>query len=280
MNFEYIPKTQKKLKFDYYIDSYEKFYCFVDEFNIVKVDWSQPISITPSYLLRLLTNGSSERARGYGKGQEKEDDEYSLKLMPYYLPLLDHGALWRLKNGNVICTATPYGDQNTIIESFIKLKQEFDYPDSIRLQFLSDEYTFRSTGNHMILIYFDPSQEAFDPHCSNAELRKRAILHSGPGVLRQQTPSSLFIRDRYVSEYAKRRAQGLCQLCGQPAPFPCPDGTPYLEVHHVIWLADGGSDSIDHTVALCPNCHRKMHILDLNDDVQKLMVLAAKTDWY
>jgi 5-methylcytosine-specific restriction protein A len=37
------------------------------------------------------------------------------------------------------------------------------------------------------------------------------------------------------------------------------DGTPYLEVHHVKWLALGGSDTVSNAVALCPNCHRLMH---------------------
>ncbi|MFM5358466.1 HNH endonuclease [Aeromonas veronii] len=37
------------------------------------------------------------------------------------------------------------------------------------------------------------------------------------------------------------------------------DGTPYLEVHHKEKLADGGEDTLENTIALCPNCHRKFH---------------------
>ncbi|MBC8673865.1 HNH endonuclease [Aeromonas hydrophila] len=37
------------------------------------------------------------------------------------------------------------------------------------------------------------------------------------------------------------------------------DGTPYLEVHHIQPLANGGEDTIQNTMALCPNCHRKRH---------------------
>ncbi len=40
--------------------------------------------------------------------------------------------------------------------------------------------------------------------------------------------------------------------------FEREDGSP-LEVHHVIRLADGGSDTINNSVALCPNCHRELH---------------------
>jgi 5-methylcytosine-specific restriction protein A len=39
-----------------------------------------------------------------------------------------------------------------------------------------------------------------------------------------------------------------------------------LEVHHIQWLSNDGDDTIDNIVALCPNCHRKMHILDLEKD--------------
>jgi len=43
-----------------------------------------------------------------------------------------------------------------------------------------------------------------------------------------------------------------------------------LESHHVIWLSRNGEDTIYNTVALDPSCHRKMHILDLVSDVEKL----------
>ena len=81
-------------------------------------------------------------------------------------------------------------------------------------------------------------------------------------------------RDQYVSEYAKRLAKGICNLCGKPAPFKKKDGSPYLETHHVIWLSKGGADSIDNTVALCPNCHKKMHIVNDPADVKTLLSVA------
>jgi 5-methylcytosine-specific restriction protein A len=35
-------------------------------------------------------------------------------------------------------------------------------------------------------------------------------------------------------------------------------------------VGSGGKDTIDNTVDLCPNCHRKMHVLDLKGDKEKL----------
>jgi len=79
-------------------------------------------------------------------------------------------------------------------------------------------------------------------------------------------------RDPYVSRLTKRRAKGICELCEEPAPFTDAKGEPYLETHHVEWLARGGEDSLANTVALCPNCHRQMHVLDSESDKSKLRV--------
>ena len=83
-------------------------------------------------------------------------------------------------------------------------------------------------------------------------------------------------RDAYIAKYAKRRANGICQLCGEGAPFVTPNGEPYLESHHIVWLSKGGEDSIENTVALCPNCHKKMHIVNDPEDVEKLKKLATE----
>ena len=88
--------------------------------------------------------------------------------------------------------------------------------------------------------------------------------------------SNQYDRNPWIKELAKRRANGVCQLCDEPAPFNSKDGSPYLEIHHVEWLAKGGDDSIDNTVALCPNCHRKMHIVEDRHDVEKLKEIASR----
>ena len=52
--------------------------------------------------------------------------------------------------------------------------------------------------------------------------------------------------------------------------FSDKEGKPYIETHHIDWLSKGGEDTIENTVALCPNCHRKMHIINSEKDVEKL----------
>jgi len=79
-------------------------------------------------------------------------------------------------------------------------------------------------------------------------------------------------RDPLISEYVKRKANGVCTLCEKEAPFLDKSKKPFLEVHHIEWLSNGGEDTLENTVALCPNCHRKMHHLNLTRDKQKLLL--------
>ena len=56
------------------------------------------------------------------------------------------------------------------------------------------------------------------------------------------------------------RANGICEYCRKSAPFFRPsNGQPFLEVHHKKRLADGGEDTVENAIAVCPNCHRELH---------------------
>ena len=87
---------------------------------------------------------------------------------------------------------------------------------------------------------------------------------------KRPTRSNYFQRDENIILYSLLRAKGICELCEEPAPFVKSDGEGFLEVHHIQHLANNGDDSIENTVALCPNCHRKMHKLGKIKDVKKL----------
>lgn len=105
------------------------------------------------------------------------------------------------------------------------------------------------------------------------KLKKLAEDHSGKSISKKTTTEA-YVRNPYIAQYVKRRANGKCQLCNQSAPFKDQFGEPYLESHHVVWLSNGGEDSIKNAVALCPNCHRKMHIVNDPDDVAMLIHIA------
>lgn len=113
-------------------------------------------------------------------------------------------------------------------------------------------------------------------HLTDDELEERAQSVKDAKVGQRRVISSAYVRNAYVTEHAKRRANGFCQLCGQRAPFNDKDGQPYLECHHIQWLSQGGHDSIDNTAALCPNCHKMMHILNRISDQELLAAKARK----
>ena len=94
------------------------------------------------------------------------------------------------------------------------------------------------------------------------EEAKRKNLAKPQGNLRPASTSSAitqYQRDAAVKAWVLQQANGKCESCDQPAPFNGSDGQPFLEVHHVRQLADGGSDTVTNAVALCPNCHREAH---------------------
>lgn len=68
-----------------------------------------------------------------------------------------------------------------------------------------------------------------------------------------------YTRSQEVKEYVKARADGVCEGCDKPAPFTSKTGDPYLHAHHIHELSKGGSDTIDTVIALCPNCHYRVH---------------------
>lgn len=90
--------------------------------------------------------------------------------------------------------------------------------------------------------------------------RQRRLLAASPVAERILSLGYIFNRNPDVVAEILSRANGVCQDCGQPAPFNRRgDGSPYLEVHHRMPLAEGGQDTIENAIALCPNCHRKAH---------------------
>ena len=76
---------------------------------------------------------------------------------------------------------------------------------------------------------------------------------------KKATKSETYVRETAVIAWVLIAAKKTCELCQEPAPFRKPSGEPYLEVHHVVPLADDGPDVVTNAVALCPNCHAQCH---------------------
>jgi 5-methylcytosine-specific restriction protein A len=91
------------------------------------------------------------------------------------------------------------------------------------------------------------------------ELRALALQESTSSVSEEEARQTIYQRSKAVQIYVKRRAEGTCEGCGNDAPFVTPQGRPYLEAHHVRRVSDGGPDHPRWVIALCPNCHRRIH---------------------
>jgi len=75
---------------------------------------------------------------------------------------------------------------------------------------------------------------------------------------RTSTAGSRFQRDEKVRRFVTGQAKGACEYCRELG-FLLPDGSHYLEAHHIIALANQGSDTVDNVIALCPSDHREAH---------------------
>jgi 5-methylcytosine-specific restriction protein A len=64
-------------------------------------------------------------------------------------------------------------------------------------------------------------------------------------------------RPELLKRFALRSAGGVCQGCGEEIRFVDIHGDPFLEIHHLHRRVDGGSNSPENVIALCPDCHRR-----------------------
>ncbi|EGU6979114.1 MULTISPECIES: HNH endonuclease [Vibrio harveyi group] len=73
------------------------------------------------------------------------------------------------------------------------------------------------------------------------------------------TTTTSYSRSPEVKAWVLNRADGKCEHCNEKAPFETEEGKPFLEVHHIVPLVDGGADTVENCAGICPNCHRMLH---------------------
>lgn len=79
---------------------------------------------------------------------------------------------------------------------------------------------------------------------------------------------TIYNRNAKVKAWVLQNSNGKCESCNSNTHFQAEHGISFLEVHHLKQLSDGGSDTVNNSVALCPNCHREIH-LGLNKEKKK-----------
>lgn len=152
----------------------------------------------------------------------------------------------------------------------IRTAQERRLP--IRVIVLTRPPTTRVKGRKVELRKLDPTSWAvvsFDASTGDVVLRRGAaaapfadqfsLPDAGTDTpARKPISGSALQRDRVVREQVLLRAFGRCEYCGSPG-FKLPSGAIFLETHHVVPLAKGGTDRTSNVVAICPNDHREAH---------------------
>ena len=103
------------------------------------------------------------------------------------------------------------------------------------------------------------------------KLIAKAKRRAGPPPKRQRTIND-FVRDPFVVAAALARGEGRCEMpkCASQL-FDRDDDRPYLEVHHITPLGEGGDDTLLNAAALCPACHRELHFGKRRMEKRKLL---------
>ncbi len=119
---------------------------------------------------------------------------------------------------------------------------------------------------------YQPPIVAFEANVDEALKNKFGDIPEGT-TSPNKTTSTITVVERLpeIKAWVLDASNGKCECCNEPAPFQKSNGYPYLEVHHLRRLADGGSDRISNAVAICPNCHRELHYGIRGQDLIKHM---------
>ena len=67
-----------------------------------------------------------------------------------------------------------------------------------------------------------------------------------------------YVRDPKVVAWVLQNAKGFCELC-ETQGYEDDNGERFLETHHIVFLSNGGEDSITNVAAVCETCHGKLH---------------------
>lgn len=191
-------------------------------------------------------------------------------VLKYYMYSVNNVFKSEYKYNSAIINAPKYGtpiyvfekeDEKCTLKGIYEYeKDELDTSDGSRW-FILKKISLFDTKHLVTEQEYDQEinkQVSISRTSNKIERRKRLIAApKSPDTV--TVTSTQFVRNGDVIVEVLERAKGICEECKKPAPFLRKDLTPYLEVHHVKPLSEGGEDTVENAKALCPNCHRAAH---------------------
>ena len=130
-------------------------------------------------------------------------------------------------------------------------------PSTIELYDRADTRLYAQEIRDRVYRFYTKNSQSEEASDSSRDLRAKAMRDGVQNPVASSTSTKAYARSTAVRAYVISRSGGKCEACDSEAPFLTKNGDPYVEVHHVHGLAQGGDDTIFNTMALCPNCHRR-----------------------
>jgi len=146
-------------------------------------------------------------------------------------------------------------------------REAYDGIEGMKLQFtrLGEDNSYKVD---MILVgsYADYVIK-FDEDVENLYNTLKEIPKGQKSPEAEEKTITIYKRDPEVKASVLQSANGYCELCEDKAFLKSKNNLPYLEVHHLRKLSDKGSDTVTNAVAICANCHRKLHYANNRDEL-------------
>lgn len=189
---------------------------------------------------------------------------------------------------SLINTGNPYHRDGSAMQYEIiltRIKEDYGVEQLLKAKAILMEHCEWSLEHHKkprkkhraVLNRFDiiPTADSAELEINVTALLNISNLDKPEGVVHPKKVviqnTEVFERDPKVKAWIIQNAGGRCECCQESA-FIKEDGLSYLEVHHLRTLAEGGSDTIHNTVAVCANCHRKLHFASNKVDIRQNLI--------
>ena len=88
----------------------------------------------------------------------------------------------------------------------------------------------------------------------------------------------IFARDRGWVKQAKEKLGVYCLHPNCNNTFSKQDGAPYIEVHHIVPLCEGGEDAVWNLAVVCAHHHKMAHFasIDLQNDIREVLLKSVE----